>query len=190
MENQHESDYNGLLDKMRDEDAPAFLIAQYQSLSAKENSHMMLVWSAPSLLFVGQTILWSVALDNGISPFIRCVVSIFSIFVGFASLQNFIRTRLIQIAESMQLESIEKLMKKRYGCMITFQKLEKREIIQEGRISNIMIVLGEHPFYKKHRLSKIHTFTIWEGVFYSSLIIASIILIYNLLSLFHINICF
>lgn len=190
MNDQHESDYNKLLNLMRDEDASAFLVAQYQSLSAKENSHMMLVWSAPSLLFVGQTILWSVALDNGISPFIRCMVSVFSILVGFAALQNFVRTRLIQLAESMQLESIEELMKKKYGYMITFQELKKRDIIREGRTFNIMIVLEQHTFYKKHRLSKIHTFAVWEGVFYFSLIIASIILIYNLLSLFHINICF
>lgn len=84
-----------------------FLKLQYQALSNKQISHNDLVWNAPSLLFVAQAFLWSISLNKEVNLVIRCLISVASILIVFASLQNFIRHRVMELADSEQLLAIE-----------------------------------------------------------------------------------
>lgn len=163
-----------------------FLKLQYQVLSNKQISHNSLVWTAPSLLFVAIAFLWNIALDNKIHPIIRCLISFVSILIAFASLQNFIRNRLMEVADCEQLVAIERLMmgRKDIVCpaMIVHHKFSERTMINLSRksIGKVEKILKHHPLYKKHSISRWRTFYVWKFLFKVILLISTILFFHNL----------
>lgn len=161
-----------------------FLKLQYQVLADKQISHSSLIWSAPSLLFVAMTFLWGIILNDEIHIAIRCLVSFVSICIAFASLQNFIRNRLVEIADSEQLVAIEKLMmsQKDVICpaMIVHHKFSERTTINLSgeNIGALEKTLEQNSLYK-NPISKFRTFYIWKFLLELILFITVIFFIYN-----------
>lgn len=171
-----------------DEVSMDFLIAQYEALSNMKISHNALVWNAPSLLFVAQAFLWGISLDldNGMNIVIRCIISFASILIAFASLQNFIRLRRMEVADAKQLEAIELIMRNRaekvgldktYMPMIVHQRLNERtKISPDGTES----MLTEDSFFRKHSIGRWRTFYVWKFVLEVILLVAIALFVYNL----------
>jgi len=166
-----------------------FLMIQYQVLSDQQLSHNSLVWSTPSLLFVAQTFLWSIALDNSVEIIIRCILSAISVVIGFASIQSFSRNRLMEISDCIQLRSIEKIVEETCKSKIVLHshcQLEKRNSIVGGNSCNIASQLATEEFYSKHKLTHklidIRTFTVWEIVLWIFFLFSVFLLAYNILS--------
>lgn len=163
-----------------------FLKLQYQVLSNKQISHNSLVWTAPSLLFVSTAFLWNIALDSNIHIAIRCLTSFLSILISFASLQNFIRNRLMEVADSEQLVAIERLMMNRKDvvcpAMIVHHKFTERTIINlSGKsMGKLEKILEQNSLYKKHLVSRWRTFYLWKFLLGFILLLAIILFIYNL----------
>ena len=166
-----------------------FLFLQYQSLSAQQINHDSLIWNTPSLMFVAQAILWELALNESISLVIRCCVSLVSVFIGLISVQSFVRNRLMEIADSEQLYEIEKMMASHNGpdeyisTLIIHHQLDKRTIISDGKTVGLLAQLRTKPIYKRHPLSHIPTFYLWEFAFWLTIAFAIILFTYNLLML-------
>ena len=145
-----------------------FLIIQYQALSNKQISHHTSMWNAPSLLFVAQTFLWNISLDNAISIVIRCIVSFMSIVIAVASLQNFIRNRWMEIADCEQLVAIERLIRKRAGAfcpaMIVHHKFTERTVISPNGKNEKKLdkVLEKNPLYMRSSIGRLRTFYVWK----------------------------
>lgn len=176
-----------------DEVSINFLIAQYEALSNMKISHNALVWNAPSLLFVAQAFLWGISLDldNGMNVVIRCIISFASILIAFASLQNFIRLRWMEIADAKQLEAIELLMRSRakkvgldkaYMPMIVHQTLDERTIISTDDVDDGCAekMLTEDRFFHKHSVGSWRTFYVWKFVLEVILLVAIALFAYNL----------
>lgn len=170
-----------------------FLITQYEALSNRQISHNALVWNAPSLLFVAQAFLWGISLDlyNGMNVVIRCIISFASILIAFASLQNFIRLRWMEIADARQLEAIELFMRNRsekigldkaYMPMIVHHTLNKRTIISpDGKDGGgLEQVLADDPFFSKCSIGRWRTFNVWKFVLEVILLVAIALFAYNL----------
>lgn len=169
-----------------------FLKLQYQVLSNKQISHNALVWNAPSLLFVAQTFLWNISLNNEISIIIRCLISFVSILIAFASLQNFIRSRWMDVADSEQLVAIEKLMSRKTtdtrgakaNCpaMIVHHIFSERTIITPtgkdgGKLNRI---LEKNHLFNKHSIGRWRTFYVWKFILEVVILLSTILFIYNL----------
>lgn len=163
-----------------------FLKLQYQVLSDKQISHNSLVWNAPSLLFVAIAFLWNIALNNEIHIAIRCLISFVSVLIAFASLQNFIRNRIMEVADSEQLVAIERLIMSRKcvasPAMIVHHKFSERTMINlSGKnAGKLEAILEQNPLYKKHSISHWRTFYIWKFLFEVILLITVILFGYNL----------
>ena len=162
-----------------------FLKVQYQVLSNKQLSHNSLVWNALSLLFVAIAFLWNIALDNEIHIAIRCVISFVSVLIAFASLQNFIRNRIMEVADSEQLVAIERLMMSRKDitvpAMIVHHKLSERTMInQSGQNEGKLETILEQNRLYNYSISHWRTFYIWMILFGVILLITVILFGYNL----------
>lgn len=167
-----------------------FLKLQYQVLSNKQIRHNSLVWNTPSLLFVAIAFLWNIALDATIHIAIRCLVSFVSVFIAFASLHHFVRNRLLEVADSVQLEAIERLMMSQKDvvrpAMIVHHKFSERTIINpSGKSSkNLEKSMKQNSFYNKHPISDWRTFDMWKLLLEVILLIAIILFVYNLFQAF------
>lgn len=163
-----------------------FLKIQYQALSNKQLSHHTSMWNAPSLLFVAQTFLWNISLDNEIGIVIRCIVSFMSIVIAVASLQNFIRNRWMEIADCEQLVAIERLMRKRTGVfcpvMIVHHTFADRTVISPNGKNEEKLdrVLKRNPLFKRSSIGHLRTFYVWKVVLWVVIFLAIIIFVYNL----------
>lgn len=161
-----------------------FIKLQYQILSDKQLNHNSLLWSIPSLLFVAQTFLWNISLDDEMHFAVRCCASLFSILIGFASVQSFIRNRLMEIADCEQLYAIEKFMAEN-NCapvLAVHHQLNKRTTICNGRYYKLADILQNKNFYKTHSLSHLRTYFVWECVIWITLLLSVILFVYNLIS--------
>ncbi len=165
-------------------DSLEFIKIQYQILANKQLNHDSLVWNSPSLLFVAQALFFELSLSDELSILIRLCISFVCILTSIFSLQIFLRSRLMEIADAEQLYSIEKLMIEKGNTYVLsiHNKLEKRTIIINGNYYNLMEFLENNSFYKKKGLSNISTFNLWKYLFYIDIILAIIIFIYNLIS--------
>ena len=85
---------------------------QYQILSDRRINQSALLWNIPSLLFVGETFLWTLSLDGNVPVLFRCLISAFSLAVGFVSFQTFERARLMEDVDSEQMWRIEEFFMK------------------------------------------------------------------------------
>ena len=179
-----------------------FLIAEYQVLSESRTNHNSLLWSIPSLCFVAQAALWQIAFTPVEEPFIRIVISFFSIFVGIASWQCFLRNRLMEIADAEQAYIIECAFKEKYGTDIDFpipilyinHKLRNRTWFKVDE-KNFIIAEPSKPSEPAERSLKdfinmdkrvkgfwykIHSSNIWKCVFVFSILLPIINLLYML----------
>lgn len=162
-----------------------FLKIQYQVLSNKQLSHHTSMWNAPSLLFVAQTFLWSISLDHSLNILIRCIVSLVSIVIAFAALQNFIRNRWMEIADCEQLVAIENLMRSRTDAicpaMIVHHKFVDRTVISKnGRTeSNMNMVLLCNKDFQKSIIGQLRTYCVWKIVFGVVVALAIIVFLYD-----------
>ena len=163
-----------------------FLKLQYQVLSNKQISHNSLVWNAPSLLFVAQAFLWNIALDNNIHIAIRSLISFVSILIAFASLQNFIRNRLMEVADAEQLVAIERLMMNQKGevcpAMIVHHKISERTLINifGKNIGKLEKSLEGNSLYKRRSIGRWRTFYIWKFLLEVIVLINIVLFSYNL----------
>ena len=154
-----------------------FLKLQYQVLSNRQVNHNSLLWNTPSLLFVAQAFLWTISLDNEVSPIIRCCISLSSILIGFASLQGFVRNRFLEIADSEQLYAIEKRMAgEQYPAMIVHHKMERCTIISDEGTFSLEAALRDRRAF----LARFRSFSVWRFVFWVALGLAVVLFFYNL----------
>lgn len=168
----------------------SFLMVQYQVLSESRTSYNTLLWNVPSLLFVAQAFLWTLALDGGKNAVIRCGVSLLSAAVAYASYQLFERHRLLEVVDSEQMYSIERYIRERGGsvpAMVVHHKLHMQTLI-DGRYQTVSDFLAAHPYYKKHNrktsLCRQVSFTLWRAIFVLALGLSCVILIYNGMEVF------
>lgn len=169
-----------------------FLGLQYQALSADRVNHNTLLWDVPSLLFVAQTVLWTLALDESKRILIRFCISIFSIVTAYASYQLFERHRLMEVVDAEQMYSIEEYIKQRHQAisdvpvMIIHHKFDKRTLIS-GNNSNIKDFIRNHYYYKFHNdkdsLCQQESSSIWKWIFWLMLGNSFLIFLLNLIDI-------
>lgn len=129
-----------------------FLKLQYQVLSERRINHNTLLWNVPSMLFVAQTFMWAIALNNENNEFIRCGISLLSIVISYISYQLFERNRLMEVVDAEQMYSIEEYIKKYNNevnsipVMIIHNRLGMRTLI-DGRFNMITDFIHYHPYY-------------------------------------------
>ena len=160
-----------------------FLKLQYQVLSSQQLSHNQLVWTMPSLMMVAQTFLWQMALSEDLVVWMRLLISLVSVLVGWAALQGFWRNRLMETAECLQMEAIEKQMRQDgKNAVMTIQgKLEKRTTLQKGEEIGLEKELEKTEFYQKHPLSRRKSYPVWTFVMGMFLIVSALIFFQNML---------
>lgn len=158
-----------------------FLKLQYQVLSSQQLSHNQLVWTMPSLMMVAQTFLWQMALSEALEAWMRAMISLVSVLVGVAALQGFLRNRLIESGECLQMEAIEKQMRQgEKNAVMTIQgELEKRTILKDGNYKKLKEELQETKFYKKHPLSRRKSYPVWTCVMWGFLLVSVLIFFQN-----------
>lgn len=164
-----------------------FLQIQYQVLSERRINHNSLLWNVPSLLFVAQTFIWTLALDGKIPALLRCIISFLSILVAIISFQLFERHRLMEIIDSAQMYSVEKYIenqnckKKNYAVMIIHHRLDKRTLI-DGRYETVSDFINNHPYYKKHNqkssFCQLSSARLWKVIFITMIILSCLIFLY------------
>ena len=166
-----------------------FLKIQYQVLSNRQISHDNMIWNVPSLLFVAQSLLWTIALDTEVHILMRCIVSIISTVMGFLSLQLFQRNRLMEIVDNEQLYSIEQFFaqstneKDVQSAVIIHHQLGKRTVLLKKSSKTITEVLQEKDFFRKGRLVKMKSFNLWVFAFWIIFILSVVISLYNIYGL-------
>lgn len=170
-------------DKSKDLD---FLKIQYQVLSNRQISHNGMMWNTPSLLFVAQSLLWTIALSAEIHLIMRCLMSLISSIMGFMSLQLFQRYRLMEIIDSEQLYSIEKLFAQSNNekpAVIIHQQIDKRTLISENGSMSIMETLQKQDFFSKGHLVHMKSFKLWLVAFWMIFGLSIVISLYNIYEL-------
>lgn len=171
----------------------SFLIQQYQTLSDRRINHNTLLWDVPSLLFVAQTFLWTIAFSSETNPVIRCAISLISVIIAITSFQSFERNRLMEVVDAEQMYNIEKYFEESihkdavFPAIIVHHQLSKRNFIL-GEVENVDKFLNTHSYYKKHKrkwsLCRQSSVFLWKAVFISSLMFSVSLLVYNILMLF------
>lgn len=161
-----------------------FLKVQYQVLSERRINHNTLLWNVPSLLFVAQTFLWTLALNDKANLIIRCGISILSIIVAYVSFQLFERNRFMEVIDSEQLYSIEKYISNHYHdtntppVMIVHNRLKERNLI-DGRYETIPDFVNYHSYYKHHNkkrcLCQQVSTTLWKMIFIATILLSFLI---------------
>lgn len=161
-----------------------FLKIQYQVLSDRRINHNSMLWSTPSMLFVAQTLLWTMSLNKDICLTIRGFISIVSILIGLASLKNFERHRLMEIADAEQLYSIELQLQDRveFPILIIHHTISNRTCLENGTPSPLEKHINKK--YLKPLLSKKPSYNMWKIVFSVIFGCSILIGIYNLLLIF------
>lgn len=166
-----------------------FLKIQYQVLSNRQISHNSMMWNAPSLLFVVQSLLWTIALSTEVNPVMRCLMSFVSSMMSFMSLQLFQRYRLMEMADSEQLYSIEQFFvqlehkknpQSAKSAVIIHHQMSKRTVITEKGSKSIMGILQKKDFFRKGKLVKIRSFNLWLIAFWVILGLSIVISLYNI----------
>lgn len=154
-----------------------FLKLQYQILSDRRINHNSMLWNTPSLLFLAQTLLWTISLGNGTSHFIRCLISLLSIFVAIISLQSFERHRIMEIADAEQMYSIEVLLRSmnELPVLIIHHTIAKRDTFNKDGC--LIPLSGRVP--KGSLLSRKPAFKIWKAMFEFIIGVTILITIYN-----------
>lgn len=162
-----------------------FLELQYQVLSEKRVNHNTLLWNVPSLLFVAQAFLWTIALDNTKNLLIRCGISFFSAIIAVASYQLFERNRLMEVIDSEQMYSIEEYIRRKYQAssdfpvMIVSHMLKKRTLIS-GEYATVADFIKHKLKKDEDSFSQKVSFSWWKIVFIVAIILAIGISIYNI----------
>lgn len=157
-----------------------FLKIQYQVLSDRRIHHSSMLWSMPSLLFVAQALLWSIALDDKITLIIRFIISAISILVGVVTLHSFERHRLMEISASEQLYSIELLLHElnsatnEFPVLTIHHKIEKQKRFENGIEKPL-----EDFVPKPSLIGRQPAFKLWKFMFKSIIVIAVLIAVYN-----------
>lgn len=164
-----------------------FLKIQYQVLSDQQLNHNSIIWNMPSLVFVAQSFLWGISLDGDIELILRCIISFISILVIFVSLQQFSRNRLMEIADSEQLYSIEKKIsenlekKGKYLVLMVHHRLSERTIYEGRTQISLLEKLEDNKFYQRTKISHLRTYYLWNFVFWIFLLVSILIFLYNFL---------
>ncbi len=141
-----------------------FLKIQYQVLLDQQLNHNSIIWNMPSLVFVAQSFLWGISLDGDIELILRCIISFISILVIFVSLQQFSRNRLMEIADSEQLYSIEKKIsenlekKGKYLVLMVHHRLSERTIYEGRTQISLLEKLEDNKFYQRTKISHLRTY--------------------------------
>lgn len=157
-----------------------FLKIQYQVLSDRRINHNSMLWSMPSLLFVAQALLWSIALDDNINLAIRCIISTISILVGVITLHSFERHRIMEISDAEQLYSIELLLHElnstinKYPILTIHHTIQKRKRFENGIEKPL-----EDFVPKPSLLGRQPAFKLWKFMFKSIIVISVLIAVYN-----------
>lgn len=165
-----------------------FLKLQYQVLSERRINHNSLLWNVPSMLFVAQTFMWTITLNNKNNILIRCGISLLSIIVSYISFQMFERNRLMEVVDAEQMYSIEEYIRKRsprentIPILIIHHKLSARTLI-DGRFDMISDFISAHPYYRQHNkkisLWKKASSDLWKIVFIFFFALSCVIFLYN-----------
>lgn len=156
-----------------------FLKLQYQVLSNKQISHNTRVWNTPSLLFIAETLLWGVTFNEYVPSFLALLFSIFSICVAWAAWQQFVRERIMDIADCEQLCAVERIIKenpqskKEPLVMTVHHTLKERTILtQYGELHLEDHLVLNSQFYENSILGKINTFYVWDRIFLFALLLS------------------
>ena len=162
-----------------------FLKIQYQVLANRELSHDNMIWNVPSLLFVAQSLLWTIALSPEIYILMRCLISVISTVMGFISLQLFQRNRLMEIADSEQLYSIEQFFAqlkngKSNSSIIIHHQIKKRTVLTKKTSKSLMTILENNAFFRNGILVKMRSFSLWITAFWLIFVLSVIILLCNI----------
>lgn len=118
---------------------------------------------------------------------LRCIISFISILVIFVSLQQFSRNRLMEIADSEQLYSIEKKIsenlekKGKYLVLMVHHRLSERTIYEGRTQISLLEKLEDNKFYQRTKISHLRTYYLWNFVFWIFLLVSILIFLYNFL---------
>lgn len=163
-----------------------FLKLQYQVLSDRRINHNTLLWNVPSMFFIAQTFMWTIAISDCNNVFIRCGISLLSIIVSYISYQLFERSRLMEVLDAEQMYSVEKYFEIRYGkanIMIIHNKPSERTLFG-GTCTKITDFINNHSYYKHHNkkssLCQKVSSDLWKIVFVCFFIMSCAILVYNI----------
>lgn len=163
-----------------------FLKLQYQVLANRQLSDNELIWNTPTLLFVAETFLWNLAFNERINPILSLLISLFSVVVAWASRQQFIRGRIMEIADSEQLLAIEKLIKedirqeKKPIAMIVYHTLYKRTVLIKGKERSLELRLKDcNEMYRNSSLAQKRTFVVWDKMFLLMQLLSIVLSLYN-----------
>lgn len=164
-----------------------FLKLQYQVLANRQLSDNELIWNTPTLLFVAETFLWNLVFNERINPILSLLISLFSVIVAWASRQQFIRGRIMEIADSEQLYTIENLIKedvrqeKKPIAIIIYHTLDRRTVFIKGKERNLEPRLKENnELYKNNSLARKKTFNVWDKMFLLMFWLSIVLSVYNI----------
>lgn len=152
----------------------AFLLTQYQILAGRNNQHNSPLWSVPSLLFLAQSFLWTVAVQEQYDMFVRVLLSGLSVLISFASLQLFLRNRIMEVAISEQMKSIELEMKGHNSLsLITSSPLNEREMLIGGRETKMeQYIRTKAARLYRHPIIRVQSNQIWMAIMYGAFLIS------------------
>lgn len=138
---------------------------QYQSLANRELSHHSAIWNTLSIFFLAETLLWTIAFQSHMHPFVSFALSLMAIFVSQASCNQLVRWRAMQIADSVQLRNIEDLFAEsfsedeKHAMLNVHDKLENRTIYRNSSITNLKLdLILNNDFYKENPASQQRAF--------------------------------
>lgn len=153
-----------------------FLKLQYQVLSDRRINHNSMLWNTPSLLFLAQTLLWTISLGGGTNLSIRCLISLLSIFVAIISLQSFERHRIMEVADAEQMYSIELLLRSmnELPVLIIHHTIAKRDTFKDGCLIPLSGCVPKGSLF-----SRKPAFRFWKAMFECIIGVTILITIYN-----------
>lgn len=162
-----------------------FLKVQYDSLFDRYNEHNSILWSTPTMLFVGQTLLWTLALDTNVTLIFRVLISLVAVFVSVMAFQLYLRNRKMLIVDARQLYSIENYMiEEQQNAIKISTTVDKRSFMpsKENR-SFKKNPLGDSWTQRRKLLiwaSNKNSFSTWIVAFILFFVVSLLMFIYNL----------
>lgn len=139
------------------------VLAKYEALVANRVSQNELIWSAIPADFTAQAFLYMIILDNGatFSLWAKAIAGFLSAMIGVLTIQLFERHRVIELADSIQLEAIEKQLNEQYHTkFVVHNRMEHRTVYDKaGKLVSLNDAI--HP-EKKGMFGTVESTTCWK----------------------------
>lgn len=139
------------------------VLAKYEALVANRISQNELIWSAIPADFTAQAFLYMIILDNGgtFNLWAKAIAGFLSAMIGVLTIQLFERHRVIELADSIQLEAIEKQLNEQYHTkFVVHNRIEHRTVYDKaGKLVSLNTEIYPE---KKGMFGNVESTTCWK----------------------------